>query len=128
MCGAENVRGPSGRTAADAGHSSEESGINRRIRPLRWGLCALDGKGGPRKRRPPCPRSRCHPDSVPPSPTRSSHVSVPPLPQQKTDADGKATQSAHPARFSPDDKFSKHRVMTKKRFGILPTQLKADPL
>lgn len=31
--------------------------------------------------------------------------------------------SAHPARFSPDDKFSRHRVTIKKRFGILPTQL-----
>lgn len=33
-----------------------------------------------------------------------------------------ATMSAHPARFSPDDKFSRHRVTIKKRFGILPTQ------
>ncbi|CAO1621173.1 unnamed protein product [Jaminaea pallidilutea] len=38
------------------------------------------------------------------------------------------TKSAHPARFSPDDKFSKHRVSVKKRFGILPTQLPAKPL
>ncbi len=28
----------------------------------------------------------------------------------------------HPARFSPDDKFSRQRVTTKKRFGQLPTQ------
>jgi H/ACA ribonucleoprotein complex subunit 3 len=27
-----------------------------------------------------------------------------------------------PARFSPDDKFSKQRIVTKKRFNILPTQ------
>jgi len=33
-----------------------------------------------------------------------------------------ATRSAHPARFSPDDKFSRQRVTLKKRFGILPTQ------
>ena len=33
-----------------------------------------------------------------------------------------ATFSAHPARFSPDDKFSKQRVACKKRFGLLPTQ------
>jgi hypothetical protein len=26
------------------------------------------------------------------------------------------------ARFSPDDKFSKHRIICKKRFGMLPTQ------
>jgi len=32
------------------------------------------------------------------------------------------TVSAHPARFSPDDKFSKHRIICKKRFGMLPTQ------
>ncbi|KEH20199.1 putative H/ACA ribonucleoprotein complex, subunit Nop10 [Medicago truncatula] len=35
---------------------------------------------------------------------------------------GSATESAHPARFSPDDKFSDHRVRLKKRFGLLPTQ------
>jgi H/ACA ribonucleoprotein complex subunit 3 len=35
---------------------------------------------------------------------------------------GSATRSAHPARFSPDDKFSRHRVTLKKRFGILLTQ------
>lgn len=33
------------------------------------------------------------------------------------------TRSAHPARFSPDDKFSKQRITLKKRFNILPTQL-----
>eukprot|EP00466_Bigelowiella_natans_P020686 jgi/Bigna1/28188/gw1.51.98.1 len=35
---------------------------------------------------------------------------------------GKATKSAHPARFSPDDKFSPQRITCKKRFGLLPTQ------
>ncbi|XP_008372360.1 H/ACA ribonucleoprotein complex subunit 3-like protein [Malus sylvestris] len=35
---------------------------------------------------------------------------------------GEATQSAHPARFSPDDKFSRQRYLLKKRFGLLPTQ------
>ncbi|KAK7516997.1 putative ribosome biogenesis protein nop10 [Phyllosticta citricarpa] len=34
----------------------------------------------------------------------------------------KVTKSAHPARFSPDDKYSRHRVTLKKRFGLLPTQ------
>jgi len=34
----------------------------------------------------------------------------------------KPTQSAHPARFSPDDKFSRHRITVKKRFGLLLTQ------
>lgn len=47
-----------------------------------------------------------------------------PLPwRQKAAPDGSPTASAHPARFSPDDKFSKERVTIKKRFGILPTQL-----
>eukprot|EP00794_Sanderia_malayensis_P010692 gene10692-11829_t len=41
---------------------------------------------------------------------------------QKTDPNGNPTISAHPARFSPDDKYSKHRYLLKKRFGILPTQ------
>ncbi|KAF4312897.1 H/ACA ribonucleoprotein complex subunit Nop10 [Botryosphaeria dothidea] len=36
--------------------------------------------------------------------------------------DGRATKSAHPARFSPDDKYSRQRVTLKKRFGLLPTQ------
>ncbi|OSX81306.1 hypothetical protein BU14_0022s0027 [Porphyra umbilicalis] len=41
---------------------------------------------------------------------------------KKVDTTGKPTASAHPARFSPDDKFSRHRVTIKKRFGILMTQ------
>jgi H/ACA ribonucleoprotein complex subunit 3 len=32
--------------------------------------------------------------------------------------------SAHPARFSPDDKYSAQRVAVKRRFGILMTQQK----
>lgn len=32
------------------------------------------------------------------------------------------------ARFSPDDKFSRHRVTIKKRYNVLPTQLPAKPL
>ena len=41
---------------------------------------------------------------------------------QKTDPYGNPTISAHPARFSPDDKFSRYRIQLKKRFGILLTQ------
>lgn len=37
---------------------------------------------------------------------------------------GVPTHTAHPARFSPDDPFSRHRVTIKKRFGLLPTQQK----
>ncbi|KAJ3378757.1 40S ribosomal protein S29 [Lobulomyces angularis] len=36
--------------------------------------------------------------------------------------DGLTTKSAHPARFSPDDKYSRHRVILKKRFGLLLSQ------
>lgn len=32
------------------------------------------------------------------------------------------------ARFSPDDKFSRHRVTIKKRYGILLTQQPAEKL
>ena len=35
---------------------------------------------------------------------------------------GQATMSVHPARFSPDDKYSRHRVTLKRRFGLLLTQ------
>ena len=42
---------------------------------------------------------------------------------QKEGPDEAPTKSAHPARFSPDDKFSRERITLKKRFGILPTQL-----
>ena len=41
---------------------------------------------------------------------------------KKEAPDGSPTMSAHPARFSPDDKFSKHRVDLKSRFGLLPSQ------
>jgi len=46
----------------------------------------------------------------------------------KTAPNGEPTQSAHPARFSPDDKFSKERVTCKRRFGVLPTQQPAPQL
>jgi H/ACA ribonucleoprotein complex subunit 3 len=36
--------------------------------------------------------------------------------------DGEVAKSAHPARFSPDDKYSRHRVTIKKRYGLLMTQ------
>ncbi|XP_044755109.1 H/ACA ribonucleoprotein complex subunit 3 [Coccinella septempunctata] len=41
---------------------------------------------------------------------------------EKTAPDGKPTISAHPARFSPEDKYSKERIMIKARFGLLKTQ------
>ncbi|KAL0485357.1 H/ACA ribonucleoprotein complex subunit [Acrasis kona] len=38
----------------------------------------------------------------------------------------KETRSAHPARFTPDDKYSKYRVELKKKYGLLPTQKPAE--
>lgn len=46
---------------------------------------------------------------------------------QKHNPEGKPNQSAHPARFSPEDKFSRHRIIIKKRFGLLLTQ-KPEPV
>lgn len=41
-------------------------------------------------------------------------------------AHGQVTKSAHPARFSPDDKWSRQRVTLKRRFTLLLTQ-QAEP-
>ncbi|NXX65684.1 NOP10 protein, partial [Spizella passerina] len=41
---------------------------------------------------------------------------------KKVSPAGLPTHSAHPARFSPDDKFSRHRLALKRRFGVLLTQ------
>lgn len=41
---------------------------------------------------------------------------------KKLDPMGQQTCSAHPARFSPDDKYSRHRITIKKRFKVLMTQ------
>ncbi|KAL2825905.1 nucleolar RNA-binding protein [Aspergillus cavernicola] len=41
---------------------------------------------------------------------------------KKVAPSGEVTKSAHPARFSPDDKYSRHRVTLKKRYGLLLTQ------
>ena len=41
---------------------------------------------------------------------------------KKVSPSGRPTVSAHPARFSPDDKYSRHRITCKRRFGLLPTQ------
>ncbi|XP_056407906.1 H/ACA ribonucleoprotein complex subunit 3-like [Hyla sarda] len=41
---------------------------------------------------------------------------------KKVSPSGQPTSSAHPARFSPDDKYSQHLVSIKKRFGLLLTQ------
>ena len=41
---------------------------------------------------------------------------------KQKDSAGQNTFSAHPARFSPADTYSRHRITIKKRFGLLPTQ------
>ncbi|XP_039757837.1 H/ACA ribonucleoprotein complex subunit 3 [Pararge aegeria] len=43
------------------------------------------------------------------------------------DPNGKPTLSAHPARFSPEDKYSRQRITIKKRFGLLLTQ-QSEPI
>lgn len=43
---------------------------------------------------------------------------------EKVAPDGTATVSAHPARFSPEDKYSRERILMKKRFNILLDGLK----
>ncbi|RKO95303.1 H/ACA ribonucleo protein complex subunit 3-like protein, partial [Caulochytrium protostelioides] len=45
---------------------------------------------------------------------------------KKVDPKGSVTKSAHPARFSPDDKYSRQRVTLKRRFGLLLTQQEAQ--
>jgi len=40
----------------------------------------------------------------------------------KVDPAGRPTLSAHPARFSPEDKYSRQRITIKSRFNLLPTQ------
>lgn len=40
----------------------------------------------------------------------------------KKTPEGEITKSAHPARFSPDDKYSRQRVTLKRRYGLLLTQ------
>ncbi|EGI69708.1 NOP10 protein, partial [Pseudoatta argentina] len=40
----------------------------------------------------------------------------------KVDPNGKPTMSAHPARFSVEDKYSRERIIMKRRFGLLLTQ------
>lgn len=49
-------------------------------------------------------------------------------PLQKVDPAGNPTMSAHPARFSPDDKFSRQRITLKKRNNLLPQQKAEEPL
>ncbi|KAL7560219.1 hypothetical protein ACA910_020790 [Epithemia clementina (nom. ined.)] len=49
--------------------------------------------------------------------------------KKESPKDGKVTESAHPARFSPDDKYSAQRVACKKRFHIyLPDLPRSKPL
>lgn len=46
---------------------------------------------------------------------------------QKRSPDNLPTASAHPARFSPEDSYSRQRLIIKKRFGLLITQ-KPEPV
>ncbi|GMM52144.1 snoRNP complex protein [Starmerella bacillaris] len=44
----------------------------------------------------------------------------------KTTETGEITKSAHPARFSPDDKYSRQRVTLKKRYNLIPVKSAAS--
>jgi H/ACA ribonucleoprotein complex subunit 3 len=44
----------------------------------------------------------------------------------KVDPEGNATLSAHPARFSPDDPYSRERIAIKRRFKVLPADKRPD--
>ncbi|CCW67105.1 unnamed protein product [Phytomonas sp. Hart1] len=47
---------------------------------------------------------------------------------KKIDPYDKPTLSAHPARFSPDDAYSRHRIIIKRRFKVLASEKKPKPL
>lgn len=47
---------------------------------------------------------------------------------EKVGPDGKPTMTAHPAKFSPEDKYSRERITLKSRFGLLLTQKKQSVL
>jgi H/ACA ribonucleoprotein complex subunit 3 len=47
---------------------------------------------------------------------------------QKDTPAKKKSESAHPARFSPDDKFSRQRIACKKRFGLYLPDTPQNPL
>ncbi|XP_008473342.1 H/ACA ribonucleoprotein complex subunit 3 isoform X2 [Diaphorina citri] len=47
---------------------------------------------------------------------------------KKVDPAGNPTVSAHPARFSPDDKYSRERITILRRFGLLRTQQPASAM
>lgn len=38
---------------------------------------------------------------------------------EKVSPEGTTTTSAHPARFSPEDRYSRERILIKKRFNLL---------
>ena len=48
--------------------------------------------------------------------------------QQTCPVCGHATESAHPARFSPQDPYSQYRIAKKQEKGLLPTQQPDIPM
>ena len=77
-------------------------------------------------------RARPHTLTLATNPSTRTHNAHPPSnpsrEPQKVGPDGTPTKSAHPARFSPDDKFSRERITVKRRFQLLPTQQPAPEL
>ena len=94
-----------------------EDEAGTRVYTLQVRLASLRGVTRVRCARPPtaaAARARSHKHHPTLSTTKKR--------AQKVGPDGTPTKSAHPARFSPDDKFSRERTTTKRRFGLLPTQ------
>lgn len=83
---------------------------------------------------PPPPRHDTTPTTTTPSPPKPPEMHLMYIPAapgvptatgsgrtytlKKTLA-GQVTKSAHPARFSPDDKWSRHRTVLRSRFAVL---------
>jgi H/ACA ribonucleoprotein complex subunit 3 len=76
------------------------------------------------------PQHHTSPSTTPPKTTATMHLMY--LPEANGSVsrrytlqkvlDGQVTKSAHPARFSPDDKWSRHRIAVRKRFAVLLAQ------
>ena len=96
-----------------------------RVRPCfatqgEWGGWQPAAWGAPPSSR--CAAARAQNETPASKPTESAHPGARP-PAPSPSRPNQPTPTLPPsARFSPDDKFSKHRLICKKRFGLLPTQ------
>ena len=93
--------------------------------PSTRGSARLERKKGDATAPPPPP---CVRPTLPSLSSLTPSVPRPPPCLSQKYVGDTPTHSAHPARFSPDDKFSRERVECKRRFGLLPTQKPAPVL